>query len=130
MGKKNTLANNHIEVEFSDEEIFDTIFKHAKQNYEAHFGEGYWIDHWTYILDLVENYSAVYPDLLNEKLYGDNEYKYFDSPIYVLPRSEKICITKDGKVRRYGSILHDDNEKISKLNMNPAISNWLRNEDN
>ncbi|MBU1020680.1 MAG: cellobiose phosphorylase, partial [Firmicutes bacterium] len=126
----NTMANKKIAVELNDDELFDKIFRYAKQNFEANFAEGYWIDHWTYILDLVENYAAVYPDHMKEKLYQDYEYMYFDSPIYVLPRSEKICVTKDGKVRRYGSILHDDNEKIAKLNMNPFVSNWLRNDDN
>ncbi len=34
----------------------------AEQHIEATFGEGYWIDHWTYNLDLIDTYLAVYPD--------------------------------------------------------------------
>lgn len=122
----NTLANKKIDVEYSDSELFDSIFKYAKQNFEAHFSEGYWIDHWTYILDLVENYKSIFPDLMHDKLYLDNDYSYFDSPIYVLPRDEKICLTGDSKIRRFGSILHNDDEKVRKLDMNVYASNWLK----
>ena len=76
----------------SDDELFDKVFKYAKQNYEANFAEGYWIDHWTYILDLVENYQSIYHDKINQRLYLENDYSYFDSPVYVLPRDEKISL--------------------------------------
>ena len=124
----NTLANNNIETSFTDEEIFDEVFKHSTQNYEAHFGEGYWIDHWTYILDLVENYQSVYPDKMHSKLYDEKDYSYFNGPVTVLPRDEKICITGSGEVRRFGSLLHDDHEKVNKLNMNPYSADWFKNE--
>jgi hypothetical protein len=126
----NTIANKKIEVDLTDDELFDKIFIKAKQNYEAHFSEGYWIDHWTYILDLVENYQAVYPDKMKEKLYLDKDFMYFDSPVYVLPRDEKTCITSENKIRRFGSLLHNDEEKIKKLDMNIHASNWLKDKDN
>lgn len=126
----NTIANKKMKMELSDDELFDKIFKFAKQNYEAHFAEGYWIDHWTYILDLVENYQAVFPDRMKNKLFKDNDFMYFDSPIYILPRDEKLCITSDNKIRRFGSLLHYDEEKVKMLNMNVNSSNWLRDENN
>ena len=125
----NTMANNQIETKLSDDELFEIIFKDAKQIFEADFGEGYWIDHWTYILDLVENFNAVYPDQLNDTLFNDVSYSFFESPIYVLPRDEKICLTKDGSVRRFGALLHYDQEKIKKCGMNLHESNWLKDSD-
>jgi len=125
----NTMANHDIFVDLTDDMLFDKIFKFAKQNYEAHFAEGYWIDHWTYILDLVENYQSIYPDKMHSKLYLENDYSYFDSPAYVLPRDEKICLTKDNKIRRFGSILHNDEEKVFKLKMDPNKSSWLKDEN-
>ena len=125
----NTMANHNLSVELTDDELFDRIFKNAKQNYEAHFQEGYWIDHWTYILDLVENYQSIYPDKMHSKLYLENDYSYFDSPAYVLPRNEKTCLTNDKKVRRFGSILHNDEEKVFKLKMDPYKSSWLKDEN-
>ena len=123
----NTMANNEIFSSLSDDELFQEIFKHAVQNYEAHFGEGYWIDHWTYILDLVENFEAIYPDKMTQNLFDDITYKYFESPILVLPRDEKICKTCNGGIRRYGSLLHNDQEKVNRLGMDPGKANWLKN---
>ncbi len=125
----NTMENHNITTNLTDDELFDKVFKYANQNYEAHFSEGYWIDHWTYILDLVENYLGIFPDKLHEKLYLENDYSYFDSPAYVLPRDEKICLTKDNKIRRYGSILHNDEEKVFKLKMDPYKSSWFKNDN-
>lgn len=125
----NTLANNNIEVQYNDEELFDIVFEDAVQVYEASFGEGYWIDHWTYILDLVENFEAVYPDKMYDALFNDLTYSYYDSPVYVLPRDEKTCLTKDGKIRRFGSVIHHDHEKIQRCQMNEHGTNWLKDED-
>lgn len=124
----NTMANENIKSDFSDEELLEEIFAEADQHIEAHFAEGYWIDHWTYILDLVENYEAVFPDKMTETLYNDRSYKYFDSPIYVLPRDEKTCLVKKDKIRRYGSTLHNDDEKIKRNNMEPNKAAWLKTE--
>lgn len=125
----NTMANYDIKSSLSDDELFTKIFCYADQIFEAHFAEGYWIDHWTYILDLVENFEAIYPDKINKSLYDDITYKYFESPIFVLPRNEKICITKSKQVRRYGSLLHNDDLKVNRLNMNPTTAYWLKNKD-
>ncbi|MDC0558855.1 cellobiose phosphorylase [Candidatus Izimaplasma bacterium] len=125
----NTMANNNITSSISDDELFDKIFKHATQNYEAHFAEGYWIDHWTYILDLVENYEGIFPDKMVEKLFDDITYKYYDSPVFVSPRDQKICLREDKTVRRFGSLLHDDNEKVEKLKMDPSQASWLKDHN-
>lgn len=124
----NTMANHDIASEYDDDTLFQHIFSHSEQQFEAHFAEGYWIDHWTYILDLVENFEAIYPDLMKKALFNDVSYKYFESPIFVLPRKDKICLTNDGKIRRYGSILHNDEEKVRQLDMNPHRAYWLKSK--
>ena len=60
------------------DQLFNKILSHSKQTVEACFGEGYWIDHWTYNVDLLENYASIYPDKLEELLFRD-DYKYFSS---------------------------------------------------
>ncbi len=125
----NTMANNNIKTDLTDEELFNEIFKYSRQIFEADFGEGYWIDHWTYILDLVENYQAIFPDQIKDRLFNDMTYKYYDSPAFVLPRDEKIYLKENGDIRRYDSLLHHDHEKISKLGMNPHAANWLKDLD-
>ena len=125
----NTMANEGITSYKDDMTLLTDILKHANQNIEASFGEGFWVDHWTYILDLVESYLAVSPDTKKELLFDNYDYKYYSSPVTVLPRDEKTVITKEGKIRRYGSLLHNDEEKVEKLNMDLKGSNWAVDSD-
>ncbi|NLS14049.1 cellobiose phosphorylase [Vibrio sp. SM6] len=120
----NTMANQAITSNFDDMTLLANLLKHADQNIEASFGEGFWVDHWTYILDLVEAHLAVNPDTKQALLFDNHDYKYYSSPVTVLPRDEKTVITKSGEVRRYGSLMHNDDEKIKRLGMDVKGSNW------
>jgi hypothetical protein len=94
------------ECGLSDQEVdkfFAKILGVCHQEIEANFAEGYWVDHWTYNVDLLENYSSVYPDQEKELFFGP-KYGYFYSPVYVNPRREKYCLLPDGKIRQYGAI--------------------------
>jgi hypothetical protein len=44
------------------EELLTQVFSQAQVHIQAEHGEGYWVDHWTYNLDLIESYLAVFPD--------------------------------------------------------------------
>lgn len=120
----NYIENNEIELTCNSEEFLQRVLKESTQNYEAQFGEGYWSDHWTYNMDLVESYLQVYPDNLEKFAFEDNSYRFFESPETVLKRSEKYVLTK-GKVRQYNSIM-GDKEKCAKLGLNPAGTNWAK----
>ena len=71
---------------------------------------------------------AVNPDTKQQLLFDNYDYKYYSSPVTVVTRDEKTVITKEGKVRRYGSLLHNDDEKVSKLKMDINGSNWAVDE--
>src|SRR5690554_514911 len=118
---------NHYNVEIKDKEetIITNILSCAKQNIEANFGEGYWIDHWTYNMDLIDSYLSIFPDKKKELLFFDKTYQYFDSPVYVCPRSHKYIKNSEGKIRQYESLLIDK-EKIKKFNINLNETNWLK----
>ncbi len=81
----------------------------ADQHIEAEFHEGYWIDHWTYNLDLIDDYLSIYPDNEFDFLFGQPGYTYYDSEIVIKPRSEKYCLVGD-RIRQYGAI-HEGEEK-------------------
>ena len=101
-------------------EIDQTIKQLIKNSHvliKANFGEGYWEDHFTYLYDVIESYKSIYTDQM-EHLMCDQKYAYFESPIKVLPRKEKYVLTKDNKVRQYGSLHHKDQP-----------SRWLKNEN-
>jgi hypothetical protein len=60
---------------------------------------GYWIDHWTYILDLMEAYAAVYPDRIAQTLTQKADIEWFFEPAYVLPRKQKYLRRKNGPLQ-------------------------------
>lgn len=117
--KLNNYNNKDIE------DILEKIVFIAKEDNEADFGEGFWIDHWTYNLDLIEEYLNIYPDKLKELLIEDKGYKFFNSPEYVLPREERyeldnekvrqyVCLGKKGNVQPW---VRDKNGNIYKVNL-------------
>jgi hypothetical protein len=93
-----TIADRRIGLSVPPEELVAKVLDHAEQHFEAAFGEGYWVDHWRYNLDLIDSYLAVYPDQKDELLFGKQTVPYFDSPAVVLPRARKYVLA-DGMVR-------------------------------
>ncbi|MFN0116824.1 MAG: hypothetical protein ACKVQC_00840 [Elusimicrobiota bacterium] len=68
-------------------------------------GEGYWVDHWIYNLDHLEQYLNVFPDKKSWLLFEKQDFTYYDSDHFIQPRKEKYIITKEGKFRQYGSVV-------------------------
>lgn len=122
----NYIADHNVILKVSEQELLSGLLSLSQQNIEAAFGEGFWSDHWTYNLDLVVGYLDIFPDKKQELLFGDETYAFYDSPAYVLPRSEKYVIS-DGKVRQYGALLEDE-EKLHKLKWKAGDTHWLRTE--
>ncbi len=89
----------------SIDDYLTVIIKQSLPNYQAVFGEGYWEDHFTYLLDLYEQYQSIYPDRMQRLLF-EKQVKYFDSPVEVLPRDQKYVLTKEGQIRQYGAMRH------------------------
>ena len=113
------------------EAILKIILKDADIKIEANFAEGYWVDHFTYILDLIESYEAIYPDRMTPFLFDEVKYPYFESPVSVKPASEKRVTNGDQKQRQYHSLRHPDQEKLKHLNLDIHQPAWvkLNNED-
>ncbi|MBI4397151.1 MAG: hypothetical protein HY548_08655 [Elusimicrobia bacterium] len=87
------------------------ILKHAEEVEDAEFEKGYWSDHWTYLLDLLENFAAVYPDRLGAVLLEDKSYAFFDPAHFVLPRRKKYILTDRG-VRQYGAVSYNKEKDV------------------
>ena len=88
------------------EELFSALLCRSEKRYRANFGEGYWVDHWKYGLELIESYLGVYPDRIEPLIFGPDDYTFFDSPAEVLPRSAKHVLV-DGVPRQLGAVSHD-----------------------
>lgn len=79
----------------------------------ADFGEGYWCDHWTYNLDLIESYLAVYPEQKGALLFEDARYRWYETRCLVNPRAKRYCITENG-LRQYHALEESAKEVTHK----------------
>jgi len=119
-----------LNSKYSDMELLEILLQESQQNIEAAFNEGYWVDHWTYILDLIENYEKIFPETMEHLLYEDFKYAYFNSPVSVYPRNEKYVIDTHNQVHQYGALHHPDKEKIANFKMNEHGTNWMTDTEN
>lgn len=88
--------------------VFDEVMNQAERLVNASFGEGYWSDHWTYNLDLIEDYLSIYPE--DEKtLLLAKEYTYFQTQKNVNIRKKRYVKTTNG-IRQYHSL--DEEETV------------------
>lgn len=108
-------------------ELLKLALHHSSQNIVADHGEGYWSDHWTYNMDLIDSYLAVYPENKTRILFEDADYKYFDSYAFVLPRSEKYVLN-GSKVRQYNAIIEDEAKK-ELIDKRPSDKSWVRTKN-
>ncbi|NQV41869.1 MAG: hypothetical protein HQ506_05900 [Candidatus Marinimicrobia bacterium] len=93
---------------------------------DTDFAEGYWSDHWTYNLDLLENYLSIYPEKLGHILFGYEAFTFHDSAHRVLPRSDKYVIW-DGKTMQLDSVSHDE-EKAALIASRSEDQHLMRDE--
>ena len=107
-----------------DHEVFLTsiLSRSAPEHLAAH-GEGFWVDHWTYNLDLIQNYLAQYPDR-DDLLFEDHRATYYDSAWTVQPRSLRYNLTVEGP--RQTQAVKLDEEKQAILNSRSEDKNLMR----
>jgi hypothetical protein len=84
------------------EELFGSIIDFSDSLVNGNFGEGYWSDHWTYNLDLIEEYLSVFPEKEQDMLY-EKSYTYFLSQVNINRRAKRYEITENG-VRQYHAL--------------------------
>jgi hypothetical protein len=92
-------------------ETVATLLSFCSQNDVGTPSEGFWVDHWTYNLDLLENFLMIYPERLRELLIEKHLYTFFDNPDIVKPRREKFVLVGD-RVKQFEAVLRDE-EKLA-----------------
>ena len=73
------------------------ILANAASEPNADFGEGYWCDHWTYSLDLIESYLAVWPEKKRELLFGAADYPWYETRAKILPYKDRCAAGQNGE---------------------------------
>lgn len=106
-----SMSNHDREV------LFQEIMNNATEKIETKFHEGYWSDHWTYNLDLIETYLSVYPEHEKKLLYGERDYTYRAIAGHILPRKKRYVKTSQG-IRQYHFIKEIELENELQVDMN------------
>ena len=104
------MRENAIEPSCPCDSFLDMLLPLCQENSVAEHSEGFWIDHWQYNLDLLENHLALFPEKVSETLLGERCYTFYDSEAVVLPRSSKYVLL-DGKPRQLHSVRFDERKK-------------------
>ncbi len=104
------LDNNNIKFNVSEEELLEKILEVSEVYEEADYGEGYWIDHWTYLMDMLDTYLEIYPETEKELFFDVKDYKYYDNAAIVKPRKEKYKL-KNNHVVQLDSVLEDEEKE-------------------
>ena len=99
------IEDNNINLKMSRKDIVQMVVSLGKKEIEAEYREGYWIDHWTYITDLIENFRNVYPDRYWD-IFTGREYSFYDSPAIVRPLKNRM-VKRIGGIRQDGSVVID-----------------------
>ncbi len=120
------MQDKGLDSEIAQDRILTLALHHSTQNIEADYGEGYWSDHWTYNMDLVDSYLAVYPENVARLLFEDKSYRFYDSHVFVLPRKDKY-VHVNGKVRQYHAKMEDEDKK-ELIDKRQQDRTWVRTQ--
>lgn len=110
-----------LEVSGLDEEaqheMFQKVLCAARPQVNASFGEGYWVDHWIYLLDLLESWLSVYPESKMEML-NERCLRWFTARAAVQPL-HKRCVKTPNGIRQHHALYEKQQN-----------TDWLCTKDN
>ncbi|MFC1645588.1 hypothetical protein ACFL2Y_00195 [Candidatus Omnitrophota bacterium] len=86
------LEEHNIEIRGDRHEFIKEVLSFSIKQEVAEHKEGYWTDHWTYNLDLLESFLSVYPEELKNILLDKKDFTFFDDYIIVNPRDKKYVL--------------------------------------
>jgi len=101
------------------EDLFHRILCASQPQVNAAFAEGYWVDHWIYLLDMLESYQSIFP----EKLYSlltERSLRWYESRAVVRPL-RKRCVPCGTSLRQHNAL----DEDVKK----GTAAQWLCQED-
>ncbi len=120
-----TISAKGLKLKENPKDLVAKLLDLCDEHIEAGALEGYWSDHWDYILDLVENYLSVFPDKTEEFLKA-GDYRFYDSDMQVKERS-RAYVYDGNKVRQYESM-----ERVASKAADPGFAsggtNWKKDK--
>lgn len=104
-------------------EVMEHLILCCESLQTANHKEGFWIDHWTYVPQLIESYGEIYPDRLHRLYFEKKCFKFYDGPAFVQPRALKYGL-KEGRVVQFGATIVDPLKKNRT-----ESTHWLKGEN-
>jgi len=120
------IENNNIKLMIKFEKFLTLLSDFLEEEIDAIHGEGFWTDHWTYNIDLIESYLEIYPEKKRFLFFEDYSYTYYDNTFIVLPRNKRYVL-KEGKIRQL-NFLVEDPEKKKLIESRVKFKNVMRKE--
>ena len=120
------IQENNLKAKVDLDSLLDLVLSHSLKQQEAEYGEGFWTDHWTYNLDLLESYLATYPEKLKEISFEKNVFTFYDSEKLVRPRNQKYLLYN--KLPRQLHSVTTDQQKLKMINERPQQPNVVRTD--
>jgi hypothetical protein len=114
--------DNGFKLKKNYDEFLDRVLAFSSRTQEADHSEGFWTDHWTYNLDLIDSYLGLYPDKHNELFFGKKVFTFYDNAETVRPRGEKYVLY-NGKPRQLHCLALDAGKKemLRRRKENPCV---------
>lgn len=100
------VEQQRIKLKVAADDFLKAVLVESVCIHEADHGEGFWTDHWTYNLDLLQSYLAIYPEKEREIFLEKKDFTWYDNAHIVVPRAEKY-VNADGKIRQFDSVIMD-----------------------
>ncbi|KPK96707.1 MAG: hypothetical protein AMJ95_12740, partial [Omnitrophica WOR_2 bacterium SM23_72] len=125
------IEENGLSLKVSKDKFLDALMADSLKEEDAqhkqeddHGNGGFWTDHWTYCLDLLETYLELHPEKLQEILFREKDFKFYDNVYVVRPRKEKYAVYEN-KILQLDSIAFNE-EKAKMQSLRPNQIHWTR----
>jgi hypothetical protein len=106
------------------DEFLGQVFARTEAHIQAQHGEGFWVDHWTYNLDLIEAYLAIFPDKKEDLLFRSEPLPFFDNAAVVQPWQARF-VRYQGEPHQLNAVV-EDGEKVALIQSRVEGANWAR----
>jgi hypothetical protein len=112
----------HASAIKSKEQLLNVFIANSEEITLAEHGEGYWTDHWHYVIDLIDNFLAVFPDKCRELYFEHNEYTFYDD-VYAVEKRRNKYVLFNGSPRQINAVYKDAGKEsfIAARSQNPNV---------
>lgn len=118
----NLVKETNVTLALSRTDFLNAAVDAAEMRLTASFpGDqtGFWADHWTYDLDHVDSYLAIFPDKLEDMMWDSEPVATFMSPATVNPRDAKYIVKRvvsiPEVIRQYSAVALDPDKTTAAV---------------